>query len=205
MTRHLFTWLAVAVLAPGTAVPAAGGETDGGKAPAARPGGPDKPPGGEKPADPPVDYVAELIEKYHQGTERDRFFRAAGVDGEIDREEWADDAKRTDGFVRGCDDWSAALTHDQDGNGRLNWAEAEGYRLSMRKRLLVQFDGDSDGKLAGPERQAANEFLRRGGIRRPAQDSRKQWDTDGDGKLNDKQREAAAARQRPPADEARAR
>ncbi len=122
--------------------------------------------GGARAAEPAktdaVDPLTELIEKYHQGSERDRFFKTAGIDGEISREEFEAGAKTGFGFVRPYDRWAAAVAHDLDGNGKLNWGEAEKYRLSVQKQVLAKFDTDKDGKLAGAEREAAKAYLAKG-------------------------------------------
>lgn len=106
-----------------------------------------------------VDHVRELIDLYFQGHERDRFFAAAGVDGELSRQEFAAAAGRVNSFVRAYDRWASAVVYDRDRDGRLGWVEAEQYRLGIRKRVLALFDRDNDGRLAGPERDAANAYL----------------------------------------------
>ena len=62
---------------------------------------------------------------------------------------------------------------DVDGNGKLNWGEAEKYRLGVQKRVLAQFDKDKDGKLTGDEREAAKAWLAKG---LPA--PRRRWNAD---------------------------
>jgi len=169
MNRHLAVWIVAATVLICLAGPAAAAPKENVKA-----------------AEPHPDHVAGLIDKYAQGSERDRFFQAAGVDGELTREEFAEGAKRPDGFVRSYDNWGSAIAHDLDKNGTLNWVEAEKYRLSVRKQVLEKFDKDKDGKLTDKEREAANAWLAKG-LRPPGRGYTSwgidRWDTDGDGKL----------------------
>jgi len=109
-----------------------------------------------------IDHVEDLIDLYLQGAERDRFFAAAGVDGELTKEEFAAAAGKPSSFVRSYDRWASAIVFDRDRDGRLNWVEAEQYRLAIRKEVLALFDLNKDGRLTGPERQAANAYLAAG-------------------------------------------
>ncbi len=176
MNRHLAVWIVAATVLICLAGPAAAAPKENVKA-----------------AEPHPDHVAGLIDKYAQGSERDRFFQAAGVDGELTREEFAEGAKRPDGFVRSYDNWGSAIAHDLDKNGTLNWVEAEKYRLSVRKQVLEKFDKDKDGKLTDKEREAANAWLAKG-LRPPGRGYTSwgidRWDTDGDGKLSEQERKA---------------
>jgi len=184
------TLLAVGIAAMQPAGEASGQDAE--KAPPVKPGGAAATrPGAASGAARDVDHVADLIDRYRQGGERDRFFKAAGVDGELSREEFAADAKRPDPFVRPYDRWPAAVAHDVNGNGKLDWTEAERYRLAVRKQVMDRFDKDKNGKLTGAERGAANTWLRRGlGATRRARGDRRNWDTDGDGKLSEDEQAA---------------
>ena len=106
-----------------------------------------------------VDYVADLFELYYQGRERGRFFASAGVDGEMTRTEFVAAAGKAGSFVRPYDRWAAAAVFDRNHNGRLDWVEAELYRLAIRTRILTLFDKDANGRLYGAEREAANAYL----------------------------------------------
>ncbi len=106
-----------------------------------------------------VDYVQDLIDRYFQGRERVRFYAAAGVDGELTKEEFTAAAGEANSFVRSYDRWPAVMVFDRDRDGRLDWVEAEQYRLALRTRVLVLFDRDRNGRLTGPERTAANAYL----------------------------------------------
>ena len=110
---------------------------------------------------PAVDYLKDLIDNYVQGIERTRFFTAAGVDGELTAEEWQAAAGQKDSFVRAYDRWDYAVTFDRSADKRLNWVEAEAYRLAVAKRVLDACDKDKDGKFAGEERDQANAMLAR--------------------------------------------
>jgi Ca2+-binding EF-hand superfamily protein len=109
-----------------------------------------------------IDYVSDLIDMYFQGAERDRFFTAAGVDGQLTQEEFVAAGGKAKSFVRPYDRWQAAAVFDGDHSGRLNWVEAEQYRLAVRARVMLLFDKDKDGRLRGPEREAANLYLATG-------------------------------------------
>jgi len=161
-----------------------------------------------------VDHVRDLIDEYSQGRERDSFFAAAGVDGELTEKEFAEAAGKENSFVRSYDRWAAAVAFDADGNGKLNWAEAEKYRLHVRNRVLSLFDKDKDGRLKGPERAAANAYLARGvrpagvaGIWRGTgpRGYYKRYDLDGDGKLDEAERKAMRKDWRKRAEQARRR
>jgi len=142
----------------------------------------------------PVDHVKDLFDDYRQGDERGRFFGAAGVDGEITKAEFAAATGKPKSFVRSYDRWDLAATHDLDRNGRLNWPEAEKYRLGVKALVLIQHDKDKDGKLKGKERDATNEMLQRG-LRLPRRMAwtLTRWDADKDGKLNAEERTAMDA------------
>ncbi len=150
---------------------------------------------------PPPDLCKDAIDPWSKGRERARFFKAAGVNGELDANEYKVDANRPNGFVRKFDRWTKMLRHDENENKMIGWSEAEKYRLEIRKQVLGMFDESKDGKLTGAERDRANRFLnsgrfgRRGGWRgrrgRGELPKRmKEYDTDGDGKLSPAERAA---------------
>jgi len=143
------------------------------------------------------------IDPYDLGRERSRFLRAAGADNELTGEEFASDAKRPGGFVRKFDRWEGLRAHDRNANKTIDWFEAKAYRLALRTKVLAAFDADKDGRLRGPERDAANRALARGEIsgrarraprtrpgerRRAMRDS---YDLDGDGTIDPQERRAA--------------
>jgi len=146
MKRRACTWCGAAVLAAAAVAAMA-------QAPASRPASKTRA---------AIDYVKDLFDNYYQGAERDRFFLAAGVDGQVTREEFAAAGKQAGSFVRPYDRWSAAAVFDRDANRKLNWVEAELYRLAIRARVLRLFDKDKDGRLTGAERDAANLYLATG-------------------------------------------
>jgi Ca2+-binding EF-hand superfamily protein len=104
-------------------------------------------------------------------------------------------------LIRPYEHWHPAAQHDLDGSGQLNWPEFEKHRAAVKKQLLGQFDKDRNGRLLGPEREEANDWLRRsihvrGRQRRPWRIAR--WDDNDDGKLDpheQRRREAWLARQ----------
>jgi len=112
------------------------------------------------------DLVADL-DPYDPAAERTRFLQAAGIDNELDANEFDADRGKPNSFVRKFDRWDELLKCDKDKNGRIDWFEADAYRQGIRKALLAAFDADKDTRLKLAERDAANkalasdEFLRR--------------------------------------------
>lgn len=146
------------------------------------------------------------IDPYDKGKERTRFFVAAAVDGELDANEFTADSARPKGFVRKFDRWATMLRYDKNANKTVNWSEAEAYRDALRQKVFAAFDANKDGKLKGPERDAANRALAAGRIstatsrpsgrgrrwgRGMSQEILSRYDTDGDGQLSAEERRAA--------------
>ena len=155
-----------------------------------------------------TDYVKELLDDYVQGVERDCFFAAAGVDGELSKEEFLADAARGDSFVRPYDRWETAIRHDINRNGTLNWPEAEMHRLAIRNDLLARFDKDKDGKLTGDEHAAGLAHL--GGRshaqrRHGSHSSMARWDANRNGRLDEQEKQAMQDHYRRQAEENRRR
>jgi len=115
-------------------------------------------------AKPAADLVKGAVDPYDRAAERARFFRAAGVDNELDAKEFAAARGAKDSFVRPFDKWEAILRHDKDGNGTIDWFEADAYRRGIRDRLMKAFDADKNGRLKGGERDKANAALASGRI-----------------------------------------
>ena len=161
------------------------------------------------------DLCQAAVDPYDVGEERTRFFQAAGADNELSEKEFADVAGKDGAFVRSFDTWAGLRAFDKNGNGTIDWFEADAYRLDLRKRMLAAFDADRDGRLTGAERDAANRALAAKKIPSAAGDSRlpatspatrpgrrgaalrdetlRQYDADGDGRLNEEERRAAFA------------
>ncbi len=110
------------------------------------------------------DLLGGAIDPYQPGLERAKFFKAAGVDNELDAKEFRAARKMKGAFVRKFDKWQAMLAFDKNHNGLADWFEAKAYRQNIRRRILSAFDKNRDGKLKGPERQAANKMLASGRI-----------------------------------------
>lgn len=124
-------------------------------------------------AGPPArDLLKDAVDPYAPGLERVRFFAAAGVDGELDGEEFLADASKPDPFVRPFDRWDLMRKFDKNANQTLDWLEADAYRLATQKRLLATYDRNKDGRLDRAERDAANRGLAKAspqrGIRNPS-------------------------------------
>jgi hypothetical protein len=146
------------------------------------------------------------VDPYVPGAERIRFLAAAGVDNELTAEEFAANAARAEPFARKFDTWAALAKHDANGNGTIDWFEAEAYRRDLRSRVMASFDANRDGRLTGDERDKANAALlsgklpgRGGGVTarapvapvaRRMQDLLHGFDEDGDGRLSDEEFDA---------------
>ncbi len=119
---------------------------------------------------PAPDLLGGAIDPYQPGIERAAFFKAAGVDNELDAKEFASALKAARGpqaqpggaFIRPFDDFAAMLVFDKNHNGTIDWFEAEAYRQDVRKRVLAAFDANRYGGLTGKERSAANNMLAAG-------------------------------------------
>ena len=124
---------------------------------------------GAKPAPKAGAKVGDLckgaVDPYESGSERDRFFKAAGVDGELTQKEAAaNKSKKKKPFVRSFESWKAMSAFDADRNGTLDWFEVDRYRRQLRKQVLAAFDANKDKKLTGKEREKANSALAAGKI-----------------------------------------
>jgi hypothetical protein len=114
-----------------------------------------------KPAAVP-DVCRDAVDPYTTGTERSRFFRAAGVDNGLTAKEAATNRTADKPFVRVFDHWEIMRRYDANRDAQLDWFEADSYRKAFRKRVLAVFDKDKNGKLTGAERDAANRVLATG-------------------------------------------
>ena len=112
----------------------------------------------------PKDICTDCVDPYNPTAERARFFKAAGVDSELDAAEFAADKTRKGGFVRAFDSWTGMGAFDKNGNKTVDWFEAESYRRGVRKRVLSACDANGDGRLKGAEREAANRALAAGEV-----------------------------------------
>jgi hypothetical protein len=75
-------------------------------------------------------------------TERSKFFAAAGPDNDSDR-------SKSNGFVRKTDNWAAMLRYDKDGNGTIDWFEAEAYRRPQHKTTPVKVTPSAEASFGG--------------------------------------------------------
>jgi Ca2+-binding EF-hand superfamily protein len=164
---------------------------------------------------PPPDHCRGTVDPYNLGAERIRFFRAAGKDTELSAEEFKANRTAEEPFVRRYDTWAALRKFDRDGNGTIDWLEADTYRRDLRKRMLQRFDANHNGRLDGEERPKANAMLHagrtpRGKRKRPAMggllggaeptdpdvELLQSYDADGDGTLSEAELKAAMADQK---------
>ncbi len=108
------------------------------------------------------DICKDCVDPYNPTAERARFLTAAGVDSELDAKEFETDKARDDGFVRRFDTWKGMLAFDKDSNNTIDWFEADAYRSDVRKRVLLVYDANKDGRLKDKERESANKALSAG-------------------------------------------
>jgi len=112
--------------------------------------------------------LAEAIDPYISGKERARFLKAAGVDTELDADEFNANAASKNPFARKFDKWSYLLLFDRNKDAKLDWFEANGYRLALRQAIFDKYDTNGDRKLTGKERDKANKDLARGLAPKPS-------------------------------------
>lgn len=110
------------------------------------------------------DLCKGAVDPYESGAERDRFFQAAGVDGELSEKELTANKSKKKPFVRSFESWKTMSAYDSDRNGTLDWFEADRYRRQLRKRVLAAFDQNKDKKLTGKEREKASLALAAGKV-----------------------------------------
>ena len=152
----------------------------------------DSPSSRPAPAPRPRISVADVchgpIDPFIPGRERIRFLAAAGTDNELTAGEF--EAARAGGepFPRTFDAWGRLDPFDKNESGTIDWFEAKAYREDLRRRVLVVYDADKDGRLTGRERDKANMALVAGDLRailavgattRPAEDSSRRVDRRG--------------------------
>lgn len=116
-------------------------------------------------ADDPTEPLKGAIDPVRLGNERSLFLKAAGVDSELNENEFKmDAAKDNKGFVRSFEKWEVAVAFDKNSNRQLDWFEARAYRTALRKAVFAKYDADNDSRLAGSERAKANRDLASGKV-----------------------------------------
>jgi len=123
--------------------------------------------------------VAGAIDPYDAGAERARFLAAAGVDSELSEEEFKASAAASEPFARKFDSWSTLKSFDRNGNGTIDWFEADGYRKALRDAVMLAYDKDKSGKLNDGELETANKDLAAGKVPRVSTPRRERPGTDG--------------------------
>ncbi|HUS46516.1 MAG TPA: hypothetical protein VNA25_06760 [Phycisphaerae bacterium] len=117
------------------------------------------------PAEQPAqDRCASAVDPFDPVEEFIRFRVAAGEDRELDEQQFRDNREKANPFVRVFDLWEQIIRFDHNGDGKINWPEAEQYRLRLREKILATYDADGDGRLKGDERKAANQALEAGEV-----------------------------------------
>lgn len=153
-----------------------------------------------------TDVVRGPVDPYEAGYERSRFLSAAGVDSELDENEFSANKKADKPFARAFDSWQTLKAFDANRSNSIDWFEADKYRKAMRAAVLRQFDKDKNNRLGDAERVDANKLLAAGrtprlalpgnanqqatpqGTQGGVANQRIQWDKDGDGKFSDEER-----------------
>src|SRR5687767_8960556 len=98
--------------------------------------------GEDAPAAP--DLARGVIDPFSAGVQGSKFNLAAGVDSEMNKEEFDADLAKGDGFGRAFDKWEALLRFDKDKNGTIDSLEAIAYRDDLRARFLAEYDADGN-------------------------------------------------------------
>lgn len=106
-----------------------------------------------------VDLLTGAIDPFAEGTERAKFWNAAGVDSELDESEFKADQATGEGFVRSFDSWPLMLKLDQNRNKAIDWFEARDYRRAILVVFLAKHDKNKDGRLTAREREEVNNVL----------------------------------------------
>lgn len=118
----------------------------------------------EPAGDPTPDVLRDAVDPYNFGAERSRFLAAAGVDSELDQKEFDANAQTDRPFARSFDKWSNLRLFDKNGDGTINWFEADAYRKALREAVLGKYDQRKDKRLTNGERDAANRDLAAGRV-----------------------------------------
>jgi len=85
------------------------------------------------------------------------FNALAGRNGRITRAQWDQALAKGDGLLRGSEHWDEADVKDR---GWVTFDQVKSCFEARRRMLLLKFDRDSDGRLTGAEREAAEAYLR---------------------------------------------
>ena len=156
------------------------------------------------------DVMTDAVDPFNPPKERGRFFTATGPDSEMSADEFTATRDKKNSFVRVFDTFKAMARFDRNSNKTIDWFEAKAYRNDIRKRVLLAFDADKNGKLNKDERDKANRLLASGKVpaaksgdsARASTDRSEEWkkrreemiakhDADKDGKLSGEERQAA--------------
>ncbi len=120
-------------------------------------------PASTRPTTAPADDVLKgVVDPYDAGAERTKFFAACGKENELTEDAFNADQQKGGGFARKFDRWKALLAFDKNSNGKIDWFEADAYRLDLRKKVLAVYDKDKTGELKGDQREAAIKRLASG-------------------------------------------
>jgi len=108
------------------------------------------------------------IDPFITGLERALFLKAAGVDTELDHSEFGTNKKVEGGFVRSYERFSTLLLFDKNRDKKIDWFEANAYRLALRAAVLGAYDKDKNRRLTATERDEAIKALGAGKLPRIA-------------------------------------
>jgi len=110
------------------------------------------------------DALTKAVDPYDMADQKVKFIKAAGNTNELDEKKFLADQKAGGNLIQPFEKWTTAIAFDKDKNGTLDWFEFEAYRQAMRAAVLAGFDKNKDGKLTGPEREAALKALTDGKV-----------------------------------------
>jgi len=115
----------------------------------------------------PSELLAKAVAPYDPSSQRLLFLRAAGVDSELDADEFANaqnERSGAAGLLRPFDRWKSVEGFDRNGNKTLDWFEFDAYRRALRSTVLLMFDANKDQRLSGPEQASAAKALLAGEV-----------------------------------------
>ncbi len=114
------------------------------------------------------DLLKDAIDPFSIGKERVLFLKAAGVDTELNEDEFNAHQAIIGGFARKYERFANLLKFDKNRNKLIDWFEADAYRRAIRGAVLAEYDADKNNRLTGKERDAANKALAAGKLPRIA-------------------------------------
>ena len=103
------------------------------------------------------DVINDAVDPFVPGKERARFLKAAGVDTELDENEFVASAQLEDGFARVFDKWSALIRFDKNGSQ----ASVSLTAISVSNEVAESWMRMADKDLAKIQRELVPDLLAR--------------------------------------------